>query len=58
MSPLDALATKLGVTRNRDIIVPCSGCGIGCNPVREWGAECFCVSCYAKERTKKEGDHG
>jgi hypothetical protein len=48
----EELARKLGVTRNRGIIVPCSGCGIGCNPVSP--LDCFCVRCVAKHREAED----
>ncbi len=44
----DDLAASLGVVRNKRIIVPCSGCGVGCYAVEPLG--CFCVKCYAAQK--------
>lgn len=46
-----ALAEKLGVTRNKSIVVPCSGCGIGCHPVSP--LDCFCIECYAEQNPER-----
>jgi hypothetical protein len=52
---LDELAARLGVTRNKRTIVPCSGCGIACHPVETLC--CFCVKCVAEQRlgTRRPG---
>lgn len=49
---LDVLARRYGVTRNKGIVVPCSGCGIGCYPVEP--LDCFCMRCHAQARDEYE----
>lgn len=48
----DRLRAILGVTRNTRIIIPCSGCGIGCHPI---GNGCHCVKCVAWMRIAGDG---
>ncbi len=50
---LEALARRLGVIRHPSMVVPCSGCGIGCRPVMPLG--CFCVTCVAAQRAHARG---
>ncbi len=49
---LDQFARMLGVRRHPTMLIPCSGCGIGCRPVEPLC--CFCISCYAAQRTEKK----
>jgi hypothetical protein len=50
-TPLDLIAKRLGVTRDKSIIVPCAECGIGCNPVMP--VACFCILCHEKKGKKQ-----